>query len=220
MTVIAGTTSTNNDLLNTTSQTASSADTVASQSVVSQNNDSADTNIAKPETVEISTRAQKIQKLNEEFFAAGPRAFKVTAEFIDRLQEYGLLSASAAKQLGGNTGANGEGAETVVELSLFIDSFVASVKQVAPDSTLIELLQQAQTVLDNFNNPTAESLAINIPVVTQQLKDYSDTSTDTLPEADRQSLKQLLLVLGAADVLNPGTNTTAEIDQYLAVKGE
>lgn len=169
--------------------------------------------------VEISTRAQKIQKLNEEFFAAGPQAFKVSAAFIDRLEEYGLISANEAKDLGGRAGAinsEGGGAKTVAQLSTFIDGFTDSLNNVAPDNPLIEVLQQAQTVIDNFNNPTTTSLAVNIPNITEQLKHYNQT-TDRLPMADQAAFDQLVLALNIANTLTPGTNNTAEIDRYLAV---
>ena len=215
MSTITGTTSTNTGLLNNTNQ----MDTANSEKPESEHYNTEITNPSteKGDTVKISTRAEKIQKLNEEFFAAGPRAFKITPEFINRLEEYGLLTAHDAKKLGGSVTSGTQGANTVAELSAFIVGFIESVRQVAPDSSLMEVLQQAQTVLDNFNNPTTQSLNINIPEITQQIKQYSESEIDQLPDADKESFKQLLLVLEAANVLTPGKNTTAEIDQYLAV---
>jgi len=175
----------------------------------------------KTDNVEISTRAEKIQKLNEEFFPAGPRAFTITSEFIDRLKEYGFLSANDADKFGGSTGStnsNNQEAKTIGELSVFIDSFVGTVEKVDPDSTLIDILLQAQTVIDNVNKPTTESLKINIPNITEQLKLYSDTATDQLPETDQASLKQLVLALSIANILAPGANTSVEIDKYLEIK--
>ncbi len=218
MSSITGTSSTNTALLTTSSQAeAANSEKSDSEADGAYEAETTGINTDKADTVKISTRAEKIQKLNEEFFAAGPRAFQVTPEFINRLEEYGLITANEADKLGGNAIRSTQGAKTVAELSVFIEGFIESVKQVAPSSPLIETLQQAQTVLDNFNTPTAQSLAINIPEITLQIKQYNESETDQLPEADQESFNQLLLVLGAANVLTPGKNTTAEIEQYIAV---
>ena len=196
------------------------AATASSSTAVTEDTPAVSVNTAKIETVEISTRAQKIQKLNEEFFSSGPKDFKVSAEFIERLEEYGFLTANEAERLSDSasvTSKTSEGASTVGELSLFIEGFIDSVEQIAPESSLIEVLQQAQTVIDNFNDPTVNSLSVNIPNITELLKNYNDTATDLLPDADKESLNQLVLALSIANVLTPGTNTTTEIDQYLAI---
>ena len=74
----------------------------------------------------------------------------------------------------------------------------------------------SEVVIDNFNNPTTTSLAVNIPNITEQLKNYNET-TGRLPMADQAAFDQLVLALNIANALTPGTNNTAEIDRYLAV---
>ncbi|MFA7555962.1 MAG: hypothetical protein WCY88_17090 [Spongiibacteraceae bacterium] len=170
------------------------------------------------DTVEISTRAQKIQKLNDEFFFGDPRAVKITPELIDRLAEYGLISAKDAESLGGTKGTDSSApAETIGELTRFIDSFTTTAERVDSEHSIINILQQAQTVLDNFNAPTAASLAVNIPSVSTQLHNYIDATAEQLPDSDVQNLKQLVSALGIANALTPGVNTTEEINNYLTV---
>ena len=172
------------------------------------------------ETVKLSTRSQKIQKLNEEFFSAGPSAFKISIEFIDRLKEYGLLSASEADKISissAQTNQTDEAKSTLGELSIFIDGFLDDIKKTALQSTIISVLEQAQTVIDNLNEPTASSREVNIPSIVEQLKNYNATAAKQLPEADQESLNQLVLALNIANALSPGTNTTAQIDRYLAI---
>ncbi|MEH6473698.1 MAG: hypothetical protein V7752_20945 [Halopseudomonas sp.] len=73
-------------------------------------------------SVELSTRAQKIQKLNEEFFSAGPLSVSITPEFIARLTEYGFLSTDQASNLSPSVASPDENlSNTLGELSLFID---------------------------------------------------------------------------------------------------
>lgn len=175
---------------------------------------------AKADTVNISTRAQRIQQLNEEFFSGDPREFTVTSEFIQRLQEFELITAEEASSLGQTVSRDSlSDSSSVGELSLFIDSFTDTVKEIAPDNNIIGILQQAQSVLDNFNTPTPSSLDINIPQVIEQLQDYIGTEAQTLPASDQRDFEQLFLALEIADKLTPGTNTIAEINSYLAIDG-
>ncbi|MCR8921429.1 hypothetical protein NO559_01515 [Dasania sp. GY-MA-18] len=170
------------------------------------------------ETVQISSRAQKIQKLNEEFFAEGPRAIKITKALIERLAEYGLISQQEAESLGaGVLNKDQDESSAVAQLSNFIDSYAASLEQQGAEQGIIDSLRQAQTVLDHFNMPTASSRNIEIAQVLEQLQSHMDEVGATLPQKDQQSFSQLLLALGVANVLTPGVNSTAQIDKYLAV---
>lgn len=171
------------------------------------------------EQVEISTRAQKIQQLNEEFFSGGIQSFSITPEFIQRLEEFGFITPEEAQKLGAKavTNESEDGTATVGELSKFIDDFTASVKKVDPNNSLIDILQQAKTVLDDFNNPTDNSKNINVVQISKQIQSYIDSSTESLPKADQNALNQLVAALDIVSVLTPGKNTTSEIDSYLAI---
>lgn len=198
-----------NNQTSATQQTNSASSSTASTSTNSTSNQ---------DKVEISTRAQKIQKLNEEFFSKGMESFTITQDFIQRLEEYGLISADQASNLGASaeTSESGEGS-TVGDLSTFIDGFSGSLKKTDPNNTLIGVLQQAKSVLDNFNNPTQSSQNVNIVQVSSQLQNYIETSADQLPEMDKKALNQLVSALDIAQILTPGKNTTSQIDSYLAI---
>jgi hypothetical protein len=191
------------------------ANSVSNSTTATASTDSASTQ----DKVEISTRAQKIQKLNEEFFSEGMDSFTVTQDFIQRLADYGLITADEANKLGASAETSESGdSSTVGELSTFIDSFSESLKKTDPNSTLIDVLQQAKTVLDNFNSPTQSSQNVNIAQVSSQLQNYIDTSGEQLSETDKQSLNQLVSALDVANILTPGKNTTSQINSYLAIK--
>lgn len=169
--------------------------------------------------VEISTRAQKIQKLNEEFFSDGLNSFTISQDFIKRLEEYGFITTGEAKNLGSSAEKSEYSDPTTVgELSKFIDSFTASVDKTDQNSSLIDALQQAKTVLDNFNSPTQSSRNVNIVQVNHQLQSYIDDSAEKLSETDKRSLNQLVSALDVANKLTPGKNTTSQISSYLAIK--
>jgi len=201
-----------NNLASAAKQTSSvsNSTTVASES--------SSTNTANQDKVEISTRAQKIQKLNEEFFSGPIAQFTITQNFLQRLEEYGLITAEQASELAVNTEASDSSeSSTVGELSNFIDSFTASVKTIDPNNSLIEVLQQAKTVLDDFNNPTEKSKNINIVQISRQIQSYIDSASKQLPETDTKSLNQLVSALDIANLLTPGKNTTTQINSYLAI---
>tara|TARA_R110001606_G_scaffold361754_6_gene515101 strand:- start:26072 stop:26728 length:657 start_codon:yes stop_codon:yes gene_type:complete len=168
--------------------------------------------------VEISTRAQKIQKLNEEFFSGSIESFTISQDFIQRLEEYGFITADQASNLGATSETTeSSDVSTVGELSNFIDSFTASVKKIDPNNSLIDALQQAKTVLSNFNSPTQSSQNVNIVQISSQIQSYIDSSNEQLPKTDKQSLNQLVSALDIANILTPGKNTTSQIDSYLAI---
>lgn len=168
--------------------------------------------------LEISTRAQKTQKLNEEFFSGSIESFTISQEFIERLEEYGFITADQAS----NLGANAETTEssdnsTIGELTKFIDSFSASVNKIDPNNSLIDALQQAKTVLSNFNSPTQSSQNVNIVQISSQIQSYIGTANENLPETDKKALNQLVSALDIANILTPGKNTTSQIESYLAI---
>lgn len=168
--------------------------------------------------LEISTRAQKIQKLNEEFFSGSIESFTISQDFIQRLEEYGFITASEASNLASSAETSESSDDsTVGELSKFIDSFTASLKKTDPNNSLIDVLQQAKTVLTNFNSPTQSSQNVNIVQISSQLQSYIDFSTERLPETDKKALNQLVSALDIANILTPGKNTTSQIDSYLAI---
>lgn len=195
---------------------------VQSESVINSESDLvADESQENQSTVEISTRGQKIQKLNEEFFSGDPSTFEVTSELINRLEEYELITTGEAESIRGLSSFSDSSSNTadssVTELLAFIESFMDAAKRDDPDNSIVDVMQQAQTVLDNFNDPTESSLAINIPQVKTQLQEYIASSSAQLSDSDQVSLNQLVSALTIAKALTPGTNTTAEINQYLAV---
>lgn len=168
--------------------------------------------------LEISTRAQKIQKLNEEFFSGSIESFTISQEFIQRIEEYGFITTDQASSLGANAETN-ESSEnsTIGELTKFIDSFSASVNKIDPNNSLIDTLQQAKTVLSNFNSPTQSSQNVNIVQISSQIQSYIDTANEKLPETDKKALNQLVSALDIANILTPGKNTTSQIESYLAI---
>ncbi len=179
------------------------------------------------DSIELSARAKKIQKLNEEFFPAGPKSVKITSAFIQRLQEYGFLSAEEADKFNPTKkSAIEQPASTVGELSLFIDDLSARLKKDAPESGLINLLQKAKSVINNLDGSNPTGADIDVGAVVAELKRYtysegkysenaSSGKAEALDYNDKASLRQLSIALQVADKLNPSSNASQKINAYL-----
>lgn len=174
---------------------------------------------ASNNTIELSTRAQKIQKLNEEFFSAGPQSVKITATFIERLQEYGFLSAEEATKLSPTPlSAEEQSADTLGELSIFIDDFTAQLQEKFPDSSLIAVLQEAQSAINNFDGSNPPGTATDIKTIIAELAQYaSSEEVKSLSGDDQWSLQQLKIALLVADKLGQEDNRSEQINRYLSI---
>ncbi len=75
--------------------------TVPPLSSISNTTELSDSTISH-DLVQISSRAQNIQKLNEEFFSHGFQSFTISQSFIDRIEEYSLITAEEASNLSAN----------------------------------------------------------------------------------------------------------------------
>ncbi|GAB6042946.1 hypothetical protein [Endothiovibrio diazotrophicus] len=166
--------------------------------------------------VELSTRAQKIRLLNEEFFPGGPSTVQISPAFVERLQEYGLISGADAKRLGADLeDTQPEG--TLGDISTFIDGFVDKLTEENPDDGFIDTLKSAQSLIDHFDDPRSADSGTAIPTLSAQINQYlASDRGQSLDEQETHALKQLNLALTIADKMTPATRSSQKINQYLA----
>ena len=124
--------------------------------------------------VKLSSRAQKIQKLNEDFFPGGYKMIKVTSDFIGRLEEYGFLSSEEAEKFTSKIKPTTEQLESVNlgDLSDFIGQFKNKLENDDPDNSLIAALQKADYIVNNFDSQTMKA---DIKTVINELNKYSNS---------------------------------------------
>lgn len=168
----------------------------------------------------LSERAQKIQKLNEEFFQGGPRSVQITPEFIQRLEEYGFLKTSEAdsflSQLQ-STPTSTEG--TLGELSDFIDGYLANSEN--QNESLAEILNKAKSIINNLDGSNPSSLALDIKTTSAELTQFLNSEEGKqLSESDKSQFEQLNMALKIADKLEPENLSSAKVNQYLQVMGQ
>jgi hypothetical protein len=168
----------------------------------------------------ISTRAEKLQKLSKEFFPSGPQSLKITPQFIQRLQEYGFISVSQAEKLSPQLklSETESTTKTVAQLEVFTNSLSDKLKKLSPESSLIGLLKESQSVLESFDKTLASTQQTNHKNLISKLSKFAETSdTSILSQSDKNGLKTLAITISLADKLGPTQSSTKEINQYLSI---
>jgi hypothetical protein len=199
---------------NTSSGASSSA--VANSGETSESTANQDT--LSKSSVALSDRATKIQKLNEEFFPGGPQTIRITPDFISRLQEYGLISASDAERLGEVKGlAEDSSANSLEKLSLFAEEFGNKLKEEDPDNSLIGTLEKATAKLNSWENNSVSTVG-DVKEIIAKLADFIDSEeAKALTQSEKDSLLQLEFSMIVADKLSPEGNISGKINKYLDV---
>jgi len=172
---------------------------------------------AATESVALSSRAQKIQKLNEEFFPSGPKSLQITSTFIERLHEYGLINDSEADRLStAVSAAEDSSPNQLKDLTLFIGEFSEQLKKDTPTHSLIDTLDRAKSIIDQLD--AAKPSAINIKGVIAELSQYRNSEeAKSLSDAEYSSLTLLEASLTIADKLSPETASSEKINHYLKI---
>lgn len=211
--------STSSDPTYSQGSSSAAASTVAS----TQQAESAATS-SKPtddDNIQLSTRAQKIQKLNEEFFPGGPKTIRITPDFVARLHEYGLISASDAESLSPAARlGEGETANTVEELAVFAKRFSAELEEDQPSSSLIATLNKARSVIDAWEGSDRASMAEVKQVIAELAEFNGSPGLESLDHDDQKSMLELELAMNIAQKLNPAGNVSQEINSYLNILKE
>ncbi len=177
------------------------------------------------DTIQLSTRAQKIQKLQEDFFPSGYRSIQITPDFIERLQEYGFISAADATRLGSIAGAStglpavdSSSPDATEKLTGAIESMINRLGDKKPDNSLIGTLNKADAVLTELDGPLSAATKGGIKEVIKELADYTRADDQlSLTKADANTLQQLKLVMHFAEGMGQENNPSEKINSYLSI---
>ena len=168
------------------------------------------------DSVVLSSRAEKIQKLNPEFFPGGPSTVSITPEFIKRLEEYQLISSEAAQTLGAASAKSSE-SNSITQITDAIDKVASNVKENDPQSSLIETLSNAKQVIENFGISSAAN-SQDIKGILAELAQYRQSEQGSwLSDDDKKDLDQIELALNVADQMNPQSSTSDQLDKYVSI---
>ena len=169
------------------------------------------------DSIQLSTRAQKIQKLNDEFFPDGPHSLRITPDFIQRLQEFGFISKTEAEGFDKHLNSKTELPGTVGDISRNIETITHRVNRINSEDPLIGILHRADAILNNLDGSKPNALANDIKTVNAELTNYLNSNeADELTQPEKNALDDLSTALKVADKLNPANLSTAKLNQYLA----
>lgn len=183
---------------------------------------SGDTSSINEDQVELSSRAQHLQKLKEEFFPAGYKSIQITPTFIERLHDYGFLSAAEAEKLSPSVSSSSSNSNTdtvqISELSQSMDKLSDRLKTEAPNNDLITILQKADTILDNLDAPLSTTQYTNTKSVIAELAEYTNREeSPLLSDTEKATLHNLEITLRIAEKLNQSDNVSSQINSYLSI---
>ena len=200
---------------------ANTSNAVGVTAAATKQGETSDTEVSKESRkVAFSDRAQKIQKLNGEFFEGGPRSVKITPEFIQRLQEYGFIDKNQASQLTSSASTIAtEDKSSLGQLSSFIDSYNSKLKSADPNDSFIETLNKAKSIINNFDGSKPSTLATDIKTASAELTQYLSVHANEISEDNKQQLEELNLALKIADNLKPDNLSSSKVNDYLKVLG-
>jgi len=186
---------------------------------------SADENSSQKPEATFSNRAEKLATLNSEFNIVS-QGFRLSQEFVNRMAELELITASEAEGLNTDLPLTADSdtseADTVGELTTFIDTFSAKLeKQEDAPGGLMEILQNSKSILQNLDGSKSKTFEADIPETAAALADYLRSSdASSLTDSETKSLKDLHTALTVADKLNPTSRTSDNINAYVRVMSD
>ena len=200
-------TSTNTLLNNTTasSNTANDGTTVSAESSTSTG-----------DSVTVSTRAQKLQQLSEEFFSGGLMQMKDMPALVQRLEEYGFITSNEAESIGFDSSEGSLDGE-LGEMSSFIDLLAEQLADDENNNGILTALDNAKSVIESFDQSQSPIAKTELNITIAEITDFlSSSRSDALAEEDKQYLEQLNTVLKISDKLQQDQLSSESINRYLS----
>lgn len=208
--------------INSTSAPATTASTSSTPVTSTATTADTDESSNQKSTTQLSSRAEKLATLNSEFNIVSQN-FRLSQEFVNRMAELELISTDDAaglnKGLSVTASSGTDNADTVGELTTFIDTFSAQLeKQEDKPQGLLDILQNSKSILQNLDG--SKAFEADIPETAAALADYLRSSdASNLTDSETKSLEDLHTALTVADKLNPTSRTSDNINAYMRVLG-
>ncbi|MBU2919037.1 hypothetical protein KO505_13860 [Psychrosphaera sp. F3M07] len=180
------------------------------------------TDASSSDTISLSTRAQKLSAIANEFFNGKPIDSLDIGQLVERVYEYGLISATQYSALGGGQESESEptATESVVQ---YIDDLKANLNGLGADHTFGEVsLSELQAALDQSrgiitkvnmeenNTHLSQVIAQSKQVLTQA---YDSDQFSSMSEDDKLTMASVIKTLTVIEQLN-----TKQADNSLASK--
>jgi hypothetical protein len=200
------------------SEEVSSTSNTETVTAVENNDDS--NNVADSTQASISSRAQKLQKLAEEFFPGGPKTLKITPEFVQRLSDYEFLSQEQLDQLPASIKSlDSENEDSIAKLITNTESILEKLESEPEFEGLFGSLQSGVEQMEQFQIGGSQSFIISSKLLANEISSQLEAmDTGKLTEQDIKTIDQMVLALNLTDKLSSGQSSAASnsvINNYL-----
>ena len=169
--------------------------------------------------VSISPRAEKIQMLNDEFFPSGPSSVKITPDFIQRLNEYELISDADAQKFLNQLDSKPSGTtNTLGQISNFIEVFQEELAAIDEEHPLLATLSEAKSIVDDMASGHASYSSEDIGSVINTLKAFQESEEgQALTKEHQDALQEVQDILAIIQKFNSGQSSNDATKQYASV---
>ena len=169
--------------------------------------------------VSISPRAEKIQKLNDEFFPSGPSSVKITPDFIQRLNEYELISDADSQKFLNQLDSKPSGTtNTLGQISSFIEIFQEELTTLDKEHPLLATLSEAKSIVDDMASGHASYSSEEIGSVMNTLKAFQESEEgQVLSKEHQDALQEVQDILAIIQKFNSGQSSNDATKQYASV---
>lgn len=169
--------------------------------------------------VSISPRAEKIQMLNDEFFPSGPSSVKITPDFIQRLNEYELISDADAQKFLNQLDSKPSGTtNTLGQISSFIEIFQEELAAIDEEHPLLATLSEAKSIVDDMASGHASYSSEEIGSVMNTLKAFQESEEgQALSKEHQDALQEVQDILAIIQQFNSGQSSNDATKQYASV---
>lgn len=168
----------------------------------------------------ISSRAQKLQKLAEEFFPGGPSTLKITPEFVQRLNEYEFISQEQLDQLPASIKSiDKDNQDSVANLISNAETILEKLEPDAELKGLFDTLKNGVEQMKQFQEGGSQSFTKSSKLLANEISSQFDAmDKNTLTDQEEKTIEQMVLALNLTDKLNNNKISAASnsvINNYL-----
>lgn len=167
-----------------------------------------------------SSRAQKLQKLAEEFFPGGPSTLKITPEFVQRLNEYEFISQVQLDQLPANIKSiDKDNQDSVAQLITNTETILEKLNSDIELTGLFDTLKNGVEQMKLFQEGGSQSFTKSSKLLANEISAQFDVmNKNKLSDQEEKTIEQMVLALNLTDKLNNNKISAASnsvINNYL-----
>lgn len=179
-----------------------------------------ETSVWQESRATISNRALNLQKLADEFFPGGPKTLTITPDFVQRLNDYQLISDEQLNSLPDSIKSQDD--ENQDSISTLISNTETIMDKIESDpelSGLFEILKASVEQMEQFQVGGSSSFTKSSKLLANEITAQVDLlSKNDFTDSETETLNQMVIALNLTDSLyNQNTNAASNsvINNYL-----